>query len=276
LLFAHRAARFVALAAGHELEPYLRFLALIATAQHEIQPELPPARAPSGEEGEQAAKHGMPVVLHTDYQPDDVAETTIVRLLDRLVLGDAPTEATVVAESLRRASRSERSRMAALALKSPTPVDGAARHALLAAGLQVHFARLAAQLDAGRLKAVADAACPVCGSPPVTSAVVGWPKAHNTRFCACSLCGTMWNVVRVKCVICGSTDGISFRAIEGAPDTIKAETCEKCRSYVKVLYQVKDPALEPFADDVASLGLDMLLGQEGWKRGGRNPFLMGY
>jgi formate dehydrogenase maturation protein FdhE len=27
---------------------------------------------------------------------------------------------------------------------------------------------------------------------------------------------------------------------------------------------------------VASLGLDMLVAEEGWKRGGRNPFLLGY
>ena len=110
----------------------------------------------------------------------------------------------------------------------------------------------------------------------MTSSVVGWPRAHNTRFCTCWLCGTMWNLVRVTCVLCSSTDGISFRAIEGKPDTVKAETCEKCRSYLKILYRVNDPALEPLADDVATLGLDMLLAAEGWKRGGQNPFLQGY
>jgi FdhE protein len=44
----------------------------------------------------------------------------------------------------------------------------------------------------------------------------------------------------------------------------------------EILYQVNDAALEPMADDVASLGLDMLLAEEGWKRGGHNPFLLGY
>ena len=59
-------------------------------------------------------------------------------------------------------------------------------------------------------------------------------------------------VVRVKCVLCGSTGGISYQEIEGKPDTIKAETCDTCRGYVKILYQVNDPALEPLADDVAT------------------------
>ena len=85
----------------------------------------------------------------------------------------------------------------------------------------------------------------------------------------------MWNVVRVKCLLCSSTDGISFREIEGRP-SVKAETCDKCRAYVKILYQVNDPSLDPMADDVATLGLDMLLAEEGWKRGSHNPFLLGY
>ena len=92
----------------------------------------------------------------------------------------------------------------------------------------------------------------------------------------CSLCSTMWNVVRVKCVLCSSTEGITYRKVEGQPDAVKGETCNKCRGYVKILYQVNDPVLEAFADDVATLGLDMLLAEEGWKRGAQNPFLLGY
>ena len=45
-------------------------------------------------------------------------------------------------------------------------------------------------LAADDLKPVADGVCPACGGAPVTSSVVGWPKAHNTRFCTCSLCAT--------------------------------------------------------------------------------------
>jgi FdhE protein len=86
----------------------------------------------------------------------------------------------------------------------------------------------------------------------------------------------MWNVVRVKCVLCSSTEGISYKVIEGKPDSIKAETCDKCQRYVKILYQVNDPALEAVADDVASVGLDMLLTAETWTRGGQNLFLLGY
>jgi FdhE protein len=276
MLFQVRSRRLGALAPGHQLEPYLRFLAQVAQAQHEIAiaADLPPILPPSDRIG-QALKHGMPPVSYGLFEPDAAAMAAIEQLLDRLASTDVPAETAAVIAGLRAASPDERRRKLHETLTDTEPTDDLAQRGLLAAGLQVHFARLAAQLSADDLKLVAEGACPVCGSPPMTSAVVGWPKAYNTRFCTCSLCATLWNVVRVKCLMCGSTDGVSFREIEGSA-AVKAETCEKCRGYVKILYQVNDAALEPMADDVATLGLDILLAEEGWKRGGHNPFLLGY
>jgi FdhE protein len=45
---------------------------------------------------------------------------------------------------------------------------------------------------------------------------------------------------------------------------------------VKILYQQKDHALDPVADDVASLGLDLLMRETGLRRGGVDHFLLGY
>lgn len=274
-VFLERSQRFGALAPGHELEPYLKFLATVTMAQHEIAVGLPLPTLPPFDRIRQALEHGMPAVSRALVEPDAAAMAAIDGLLARLAAAEVPTQTAAAVKGLRAASPQERHRLVAEALGDTRPNDVAQR-ALIAAGLQVHFARLAALLVADDLKPVADGACPVCGSPPMTSSVVGWPEAHNTRYCACSLCATMWNVVRIKCVLCGATEGISYRSIEGQPDTIKAETCGKCRHYVKILYQVNDSLLEPLADDVASLGLDMLVAEEGWKRGGHNPFLLGY
>ena len=57
---------------------------------------------------------------------------------------------------------------------------------------------------------------------------------------------------------------------------MKAETCEKCRGYVKILNQQKEPDVDPIADDVASLALDLLVREAGFSRGAVNPFLTGY
>jgi FdhE protein len=275
-LFINRSKRLGKLASQHELAPYLRFLAALTRAQHVIQGDLPSAPLPSSESMSRALQHGMPPIAGKAFEPDPVSALTIDRLLDRLAHADVPAATASAIQGLRAASADERRRMTAAVLKDAATGDDVAQRVLLIAGLQVHLSRLAAQLSTTDLKPIADGVCPACGGEPMTSSVVGWPKAHNTRFCTCSLCATMWNVVRVKCVLCSSTGGISYHTIEGGSQTVKAETCDKCGRYVKILYQVNDPALEPLADDVATLGLDMLVTQEGWNRGGKNPFLTGY
>jgi FdhE protein len=215
----------------------------------------------------------MAPLAKAQFEPDPMIELTLARFLDRLADAEAPAAGAI--QGLASMAPADRHRLISAVLGNETAQDVASQ-VLVTAALQVHFARLAALLTAEDLQPVADSACPVCCSAPMTCSIVGWPKAHNTRFCTCSLRATMWNVVRVKCLWCGSTDGLSYQMIEGKPDTVKAETCEKCRSYVKALYQVTDHALDPLADDVATLGLDMLMAQGGWKRRGQNPFLLGY
>ncbi len=276
-IFLNRAQRLATLAPTHELEPYLRFVGTVTQCQHDIQASLPPAQLPSFDKLGQALEHGMPPLSRSLIEPDHVVEATLSALIGRLGKEAIPAQTAAALESLRSASADERGVLAAAVLKEENlHNEDLARRALVTAALQVHFARLATQLNADDLKPIADGVCPSCGSGPMTSSVVGWPKAHNTRFCTCALCSTMWNVVRVKCVLCSSTEGISYRSIDGKPDTVKAETCDKCHRYVKILYQVNDHVLEPLADDVATLGLDILLAGEEWKRGGYNPFLLGY
>ena len=38
----------------------------------------------------------------------------------------------------------------------------------------------------------------------------------------------------------------------------------------------ENPAIEPVADDAASLALDLLVRELGYRRGAVNPFLVGY
>jgi FdhE protein len=275
-LFATRAKRFRGVAAGHPLAAYLTFLAGLSEAQHDIQDDLPPVALPEAEDIDQALDNGMPPLPAAGLALDDVALLTVERLLERVAALEAPSATRAALDTLRNASADIRKAIVADALTTPAPANEMAQRVLVLAGLQVHFARLASMLDAARLKRITDGVCPACGSLPVSSTVVGWPKAHNMRFCTCSLCATMWNVVRVKCVLCSSTEGIRYHSVEGEPETIKAESCDACKRYVKVLYQVKDSLLEPVADDVATLALDMLMAGEGWQRGSNNPFLLGH
>jgi len=66
-----------------------------------------------------------------------------------------------------------------------------------------------------------------------------------------------------------------LQEIEGAKGTVRAECCDGCKSYLKIVAQDKDPHVDPVADDLATLALDMLADEAGYERAGPNLLLMG-
>jgi len=276
VLFTRRAARFEALAQDGALAPYLSFLSAVAHAQAAMlgglaQPELPGAEIVA-----RARQYDMPPLDRGALKPDAVLRETCRTLFGALTSAPMPDVAQAALTRLRAADDDSLDAMIASGLADAIAEDAVAEHIFIAAALQVHFARLASKLNAEALTPVGVGACPVCGGRPVASMIAGWHGAESARYASCMLCGTLWNEVRVKCLVCASTKGIGYQEIDGAGGTIKAETCDECHSYVKVLYQDKDVMLEPVADDVGSLGLDQLLRESEYRRAGLNPFLAGY
>ena len=275
-VFLRRAERFAVLAPGHQLEPYLALLSQITRAQHDIIGALAPPTLPPPERLALARDNTMPPISTGQVALDETADRTFEALLKALAGADLAATSRAVLYTVEKAGPEARRAMMQAVILDEIPGDAVAEHVIAAAAVQVLFTRLAARLDVASLQRVADGACPSCGGAPSASAIVGWNGAHGTRFCTCSICATQWNVVRIKCLVCGSVDGIAYHSIEGGSDTIMGETCESCSSYVKMLHQHKDAALDPVADDVASLALDLTLTKEGWTRASINPFLMGY
>ncbi|ODT19828.1 MAG: formate dehydrogenase accessory protein FdhE [Hyphomicrobium sp. SCN 65-11] len=275
-VFLVRSERFAALAPGHQLEPYLHLLSQITRAQHDILGELPEPVLPSPERLALARDNTMPPISTGQIALDETADRTFDALLKALAAADLAETSRTALEVVEKAGPDGRRNMMQAVILDEIPGNAIAEHVLAAAAVQVLFTRLAARLNVESLKRVADGACPSCGGAPVASAVVGWEGAHGTRFCTCSICATQWNVVRIKCLVCSSEKGIAYHSLEGGQETVMGETCEACDSYVKMLHQHKDPSLEPIADDVASLALDLTLTKEGWTRASVNPFLMGY
>jgi FdhE protein len=274
--FKRHAERFAKLAAGHQLEGYLTFLSALSQIQHDCQAGLEPAHLPPAKEIEKALAHGMPPISIGQFEPDTTADQTLKRILELLDQTEMPEAARTALWNVTRLDSTARRQMMRAILLAEIPAGEIAEHVYAAAAIQVHFNRLTAQLDAKSLAEVAPGACPACGGSPVASIVVELPKVSGHRYCCCSLCGTMWNVARIRCIVCGGDKGIAYHNIEGISDTIKAETCDSCQSYVKIFYQQKDPGLDPVADDVGSLGLDILMREQGFGRGSANPFLFGY
>jgi FdhE protein len=275
-LFAVRAERFRVLAESNPLKPYLLFLGALSDRQHRVQDGLPePDMLPAAAVA-RAKEHAMPPLDRGHFTADAALDATFERLFSLVAEIEMPDSAREALERTRSADVAARDEMVRSVLADSIPIETMADHVYIAAALQVHFARIAAKLDAKALVPVGEGACPVCGGAPVASAIVGWGGAVGTRFCSCSLCATQWHVVRIKCVLCDSTKGISYQDADGGNANVKAETCENCHGFVKILHQHKDPALDPVADDIATLGLDLLLRESGYRRGAVNPFLLGY
>ena len=181
-LFGQRAERFRVLAHGHELAPYLLFLADLSAAQHAVQDGLPAVELLDPEALARAREFAMPPLDRSRFTSDAACDATLDRLLALAATCDMPVPASVALRTLRTADPATLAAMVRSVLADSIPVEAIAGHVFVAAALQVHFARLAAQLDARRLVPVGDGACPACGGPPVSSMVVGWPGAHGTRF----------------------------------------------------------------------------------------------
>jgi FdhE protein len=275
-LFQTRARRFAFLAESNELAPYLRFLAELSRLQARLAATLPPVPSLAPARTAMAAKAAMPPI----DRPAQATEPALAAALDALAEGAAalemPAPARLALDAVRAAGEGDRRWLLTNVLGDRVPEDSPAPHLFAAAAVQVHLARLAATLDAEALVPVRIGICPACGGRPVTSSVMGTPGIENVRYAACAGCATQWNEVRVKCLCCGSTKGVSYRSVEVAEATVKAEVCGECEAWIKIFYQVKNPSLDPVADDVGSLGLDILMKTTRFRRGGFNPYLVGY
>lgn len=277
-LFTQRAERFERLAEDSNLSPYVHFLAALCRLQTRLSAELSAPEAPAADRIALARASRMPPLDRRALVDDEGLAATLDALLDGAREIEMPPEARLALDALRAATPEDRRWLLTNIMDDLVPADSAAPHLFVAAAVQVHMARLAATLQADQLVPIRTGVCPACGGKPATSVVTGVMGAEGARYAACACCQTLWNEVRVKCLSCGSTKGIAFQAVEdGSGDAqVKAETCDECDSWVKQMAQNKNPALEPVADDVASLGLDALMQGGKWRRAGFNPFLIGY
>ena len=280
-LFTMRADRFDFLAQTSALAPYLRFLGALSRAQAGLCDTLDPVTAVDPAAADRARSAAMPPIDRHAVADDPALAATLDALLTAARDIDMPAPARLALDALAAASPEDRRWLIGNVLDDTIPADSAAPHLFVAAAVQVHLARIAATLDAKRLVPVRTGVCPCCGGKPSASVVTGMMGAEGARYAACAGCQTLWNEVRLTCLACGTTKGVSFRAV-GDDQTgntgaqIKAETCDSCGSWVKQMDQHKNPTLDPIADDVGSLGLDVLMQSETWKRAGFDPFLIGY
>jgi FdhE protein len=273
--FARSAARLEALSAGHPMKDWLRFMAQLAQAQHTAATTLEPLAGPSQITVEQAVDARMPPLAADGHRRNPAWRDGLASLLDDFDGKAVPAQAQAAMASVRGRGAETVESLADGFLHGGVDTADAGAALYVAAALQVYFTRLAAALPGPSLRLLPQRGlCPCCGSTPVSGVVTASGQAPGTRYLYCSLCATAWNHVRAVCITCGQSHALALRGIEGDNGAVKAEVCDACHTYAKMLYQRQDMKVDPFADDLATLGLDVLVAEAGWSRHAQNPLLL--
>lgn len=300
-LFRHRAARFRQLAQTQSaLAGYLELMAGLAEIQHNLiertASALPGNQAGASCEQRSARLTSLPSNVHA-WPRHPVWREGLRCIAERLTQADRARGPSLpgnqadgpglvaILQHIRQAQDEtmEAWADALLAGESESMEPGLAP--FVAAAMQMQWTVQAARLEVETINQVGLATalslpdnqaylCPVCGSLPVAGLLQTGGAVQGLRYMCCGLCASQWNRTRIQCIYCGSSRHVAYFGIDGAGGAIKAEACGDCMSYVKLLDREKDALLEPFADDLASLALDILLAEEGYRRLGFNPLLI--
>lgn len=255
-VFADRAVRFRALAIDNALRDYLNAMSTLADAQQSaLTVPLP---------------HTSLASLK-DCPLDSSWQSALQIIVSEMEKAQLPEAAGRALARIHRASPEELNAIAnAILLDSDNKIEISVA-TFIRAALQVYWTALAGKLPELN-GALPGAGCPVCSSPPVAGVVQG---NHKVRYLVCNLCSTQWYMPRLICSNCASTEGISYLCIDNdKANATKAECCCKCDTYLKLFYREAMPELEAFADDVATLNLDLLVAEEGFSRTGPNTYLL--
>lgn len=252
--FRHRAARLGSLAPGHAAGDFLAFLARVVAAQAVAwdRVSLPPDWSEL-----------------RDGPPPGAWRQALAAVLSGVDSELAPPAAQATIARLLQQPAAELDALAARVREGDVGEEDAAAAPFVGAALQVVYTAAAARLAAGSVARSRDGACPVCGAPPVAGVVLA---DSGVRYLACSLCGSEWHRTRVQCATCGEGGGLTYFAVEPEHGAVKAEACRHCRSFLKLFYLEQDPQADPFADDIATMTLDLRVAGEGYARGGVSCF----
>ena len=144
-------------------------------------------------------------------------------------------------------------------------------------GAAGHFTRLAAR--------------PSCG-PTATARTarslsllrlhsVGGPRhcgrsRRRARAISTARCARRRGITRAPvCIGCGGARTLSLRGVEGDSGVVMRRNLRRMRDLREAdLRSARTPKPIPYADDLATLGLDMMIGEAGWSRHAPHPLLL--
>ena len=272
-LYSRRAARLRHLAAKNPLGDYLRFAAVIAQAQeivlydHPLRLDLRPRLAESAQRNEPP--------LDIRHYPRDRHWQQLLHSLIAELKPEMSGQALAVLENLEKSSASELETLASALLAGEFSRVSSDKSPFVWAALSLYWAQMAAMIPGKVRTEQGDHRqfCPVCGSVPVSGLVHMDVAQEGLRYLHCNLCESEWHVASDRCCNCEQTRDLHVWSLDNHQAAVHAESCGDCGTYMKLLCQERDPAVEPVADDLASLVLDARMEQEGFARSSLNPFM---
>jgi len=106
--------------------------------------------------------------------------------------------------------------------------------------------------------------CPICGSLPSLSLL---KEEVGKRYLLCSYCGYQWRIDRLFCPFCNNKDqeSLHYLSPEGE-EAYRIDLCDKCHQYIKTIDYRNLAESDPVLEDLATLHLDILASQKGYKR----------
>jgi FdhE protein len=290
-VFADREMRLRQRAASHPMRDFLLFMAGLARGQHELLQSYPAVALPNRTSLVTAANAGAPPLAAASWSRDPVWREQLRKLVDRLLPDLAGSPALDAVQTLRDFDDPSLERQADLLLNGVMFGLDLAVAPLIAAGLQAYWAHLVLATQAAHgadqvapFGRTSDATtCPACGCRPTASITRIGADDSGYRYLHCSLCSVQWHMVRIKCAHCEGTKGIQYQSLQpigvsansdGTRQAVQAETCDTCGHYLKIVHMERDAHVEPAADDLASITLDLLVSEAGFHRHGVNLMLL--
>lgn len=112
--------------------------------------------------------------------------------------------------------------------------------------------------------------CPVCGSQPAFNLLKG---DGGIRYSLCSYCGCEWRIDRLSCSVCGNKDQDTLQYFHGEGEmACRIDLCDVCHHYIKTIDYRTIEESDPCLEDLATLHLDVLATQRGYRRSVPSPW----
>ncbi|MDO9611751.1 MAG: formate dehydrogenase accessory protein FdhE [Serpentinimonas sp.] len=291
-VFAEREMRYRQLGRDHAMADYLEFLARLSSEQQQALDRMSAVALPDAKAIDKAAHMGLPPLPAIDW-PLDPQWREVARGLARSMSCHGPVAAQASLQRLVDADDDFLDRQADALLHGLSTGLDLALAPLIGAALQVYWTHLllaVREAHQGQGQAFGhiddETVCPCCGSRPTASITRSSGEFLGQRYLHCSLCGLEWRMVRIKCPSClASEESLAYQSLTGVDSSedaaaaasrakVQAETCENCGSYLKIMHSDRDAFVDPVADDVATVALDLLVSETGKQRHGVNFMLL--